>query len=143
LIILGLVVLTAIWWLFRPERLFVNVHVDEAAPVGIADSQPVFTGSLKPSSNLGEIHGRVNILKKGNSLELEISNLESKGPQSFDVAIAPDANSWPTARRLGTITAGRHERFTIPAGSDLYANKTVLLTDGPNRLMATATLEPF
>jgi hypothetical protein len=143
LILVGLVVLTGLWWLFRPERLFVNVQVDETVPAEIADIQPVFTGSLKASNDSSGLQGRVNIRKTGDGLELEISNLESKAGQSFTVVIAPDANSLSSAKTLGPVTPGGHEKLAIPPGLDLAVNKTVLLTDNSNRVLAAATLEPF
>jgi len=43
----GVLVLVAAWWAFRPEKLWVNVKVNEPAPFGSsADSQPLYTGVL-------------------------------------------------------------------------------------------------
>lgn len=143
LILLGLMVLTGLWWLFRPERLFINVQVDEKAPAGITDIQPVFTGSLTPVGDVRDIHGRVNIRKSGDHLQLEIANLESKSAQSFTAAVGPDATSISAAKPLGTVTVEGHEKLAIPPGLDLGANKTVLLIDNSNRVLAAATIEPF
>jgi hypothetical protein len=44
---IGLPILVAAWWAFRPERLWVNVKVNEPAPFSVnADAQPVYTGVL-------------------------------------------------------------------------------------------------
>jgi hypothetical protein len=44
---IGAPVLVAAWWAFRPEKLWVNVKVNEPAPFGSsADSQPLYTGLL-------------------------------------------------------------------------------------------------
>jgi hypothetical protein len=47
LAIIGVPVLVAAWWLFRPEKLWVNVKVNEPAPFAAsADPQPLYTGLL-------------------------------------------------------------------------------------------------
>jgi hypothetical protein len=44
---IALPVLVAAWWAFRPEKLWVNVKVNEPAPFGSsADLQPLYTGLL-------------------------------------------------------------------------------------------------
>ncbi|HKW62414.1 MAG TPA: DM13 domain-containing protein [Candidatus Acidoferrum sp.] len=48
LTLVGVPVLVGAWWAFRPEKLFVNHRVNEAAPIA-ADSepQPIYTGKLE------------------------------------------------------------------------------------------------
>jgi hypothetical protein len=44
---IGVGVLVAAWWAFRPERLWVNVKVSEPAPfASTAAAQPLYTGLL-------------------------------------------------------------------------------------------------
>lgn len=44
---IGMAILVAVWWAFRPEKLWVNVKVNEPAPFGTsADLQPLYTGLL-------------------------------------------------------------------------------------------------
>ena len=138
----ALLVAVALWWLFRPELLFINKQVNQAAPVGIAAIQPVFTASLHAVGNAGETHGRVNILKDGNELQLEMSNLESKAASSFTVALGP-TESLAEAKVLGRVAVAGHENFVLSPGLDPTSNKTVLLTDDSRRILAKATLEPF
>jgi hypothetical protein len=139
---LGLVVGIALWWLFRPERLFINQQVSEAAPDGVASLQPAFTGSLRAAAGASEISGRVNVVKTGGKLHLEIATFESKATQSFIVALAPNADSRVGALTLGAVTVVGHEGLMLPAGVDLAINKTVLLISA-NQIVATAALEPF
>ena len=138
----ALLVAVALWWLFRPELLFINKQVNQAAPVGIAAIQPVFTASLHAVGNAGETHGRVNILKNGNELQLEMSNLESKAASSFTVALGP-TESLAQAKVLGDVVVGGHEKLALPPGLNPASDKTVLLTDNAHRILAKATLEPF
>lgn len=143
LICSALVVLACLWWLFRPELLFVNKRVNETAPSGIAALQPVFTGDLHAVSGAGVTKGRVNVLKKGNSLQLEISDLESTAGRSFTVALAAVADSTSGATHLGSVTVSNNEKLAIPPGLDPGSNTTVLLIDASHRVIAKAALEPF
>jgi hypothetical protein len=139
----ALVAGTVLWWLFRPELLFIDKHVNEAEPPGIAAIQPAFTGSLHAASDAGETHGRVNILKTGKDLHLEISDLESKADGPFTVALAPTPDSTWGAHVLGTVTTAGHEKLPIPPGIDLASNTAVLLMDPSQRVIGKATIEPF
>src|SRR5579863_8227828 len=52
LVIVGLPVLVALWWAFRPEKLWINEKVNEAAPFDTSsDPQPILTGRFE-----GEAH---------------------------------------------------------------------------------------
>ena len=125
----ALVVLACLWWLFRPELLFVNKRVSDAAPSGIAALQPVFTGELHAVGGAAATHGRVNIFKQGSSLQLQISNLESKAGPSFTVALATKAGSTSGGTSLGSVTVSGNKRLAIPTGLDPASNRTVLLID--------------
>ena len=138
----ALLVAVVLWWLFRPELLFINTQVSQAAPPGIAGIQPLFTGSLHGAGDAGETHGRVNILKNGNELQLEMSNLESKAASSFTVALGP-TESLAQAKALGEVVVNGHEKLALPPGLNPASDKTVLLTDNAHRILAKATLEPF
>ncbi len=139
----ALAVLACFWLLFRPERLFINMRVNEAAPVGIAALQPVFTGELHAVSGAAATHGRVNIIKQGSGLQLQISNLESKAGSSFTVALTTNAGSTSGGASLGSVTVSGNEKLAIPTGLDPGSNTTVLLIDPSHQVVASATLEPF
>jgi hypothetical protein len=143
IVVLAFAVAVCLWWLFRPELLFVNRHINEAAPAAIAKLQPLFTGNLHAVDDVPETAGRVNVVKKGNSLHLEISNLESKAATSFGVALAVAPDQASESQVLGNITIAGHEALVIPRDLDPTIKKTVLLTDNSQRILATATLEPF
>ena len=50
--ILGFLLLAGLWYAFRPEKLFINKRVDEAAPAQTAGQmKPLFTGRFS-----GEVH---------------------------------------------------------------------------------------
>jgi hypothetical protein len=57
---IGIPVLTAGWWAFRPEKLWINQKVDEAAPFASAgDPHPLYTGTLE--GNAHQTSGRATI----------------------------------------------------------------------------------
>ncbi len=142
LILVSLAVAVVLWWLFRPELLFINKQVSQAAPPGVDAIQPLFTASLRAAGDAAETHGRVNILKNGKQLQFEISNFESKAASSFTVALGP-TDSLAQAKVLGEVVVGAHENLTLPPGLDPASNATVLLTDNAHRVLAKATLGPF
>ena len=82
-------------------------------------------------------------MKKGNGLQLQISNLESKAATSFEVALALAADQASQSKVLGKITIAGQETLMIPSHLNPAINKTVLLTNSSQRILATATLEPF
>ena len=135
--------LACLWWVFRPELLFVNKRVNDAAPSGIAALQPVFTGELHAVGGAAATHGRVNIFRQGSSLQLQISNLESKAGPSFTVALAADAGSTSGGTNLGSVTVSGNEKLTIPTGLDPGSDRPVLLIDASHQVVAKAALEPF
>jgi len=55
----------ALWWAFRPEKLWINQRVNEAAPFDTSgDPEPIFTGQFD-----GKAAGRVTVFKKPNGQE--------------------------------------------------------------------------
>ncbi len=143
IICLALVVLACFWWLFRPERLFINTRINEAAPSGIAALQPVFTGELHAVGAAAATRGRVNIFKEGSSLQLQISNLETKAGLSFTVALAAKPGSTSGGTSLGSVTVSENKKLAIPTRLDPGSNRTVLLIDASHQVVAEAALEPF
>ena len=81
LISVGIPVLVAAWWAFRPEKLWINEKVNEPAPFTAgAEAQPLFTGRLE-----GKAHptsGRATIYKSPDGkLYLRLTGfMTSNGP---------------------------------------------------------------
>src|SRR6266853_448410 len=52
LIVVGVPILAGAWWAFRPEKLFINQKVIEAAPAALsAEPEALYTGKLE-----GKVH---------------------------------------------------------------------------------------
>ncbi len=59
----GLPVLVALWWAFRPEKLWINEKVNEAAPFDTSGGpQPILTGRFEDKAQ--QTSGRATIYKK-------------------------------------------------------------------------------
>ena len=88
LTLVGVPVLVGAWWAFRPEKLFINEKVNEAAPAALsAEPQAVYTGRLE-----GKIHqtsGRATIYKTADGKEyLRLSDFTtSNGPDVHVVLV--------------------------------------------------------
>jgi hypothetical protein len=78
---IGVLVLAGVWWAFRPEKLFINQKVNEAAPTGFgAEPEALYTGKLQ-----GKIHqtsGRATIYRTADGKQyLRLSDFAtSNGP---------------------------------------------------------------
>ncbi len=58
----GLPILVAAWWAFRPEKLWINQKVSEPAPFASStDPQPLYTGRLEGKAH--QTTGRATIYK--------------------------------------------------------------------------------
>ncbi len=112
----ALAALASFWWIFRPERLFVNTRVNEAAPSGIAALQPVFTGELHAVGGAVATHGRVNIFKVGSSLQLQISKLECSAGGPFGVALAATADSTSHGTSISSVTVSGNDKLRFHWG---------------------------
>src|SRR5258708_30417960 len=81
LALIGVPVLVGAWWAFRPEKLFVNQKVNEAAPAALSsEPEALYTGKLE-----GKVHrtsGRATIYKgAGGKQYLRLSDFTtSNGP---------------------------------------------------------------
>ncbi|MGC2662308.1 MAG: hypothetical protein WA324_30460 [Bryobacteraceae bacterium] len=142
LLVLGFVAAISLWWLFRPELLFINQRVNETTPIAVATLQPIFTGSFRPLVGMQDTHGRVNIIDRRGGLQLEITNFRSKEAASLTIALASKIEPRDQVQTLGTVAATGKTVLPLPAGLDLSIDKTVLLIKD-KEVVATAILEPF
>ena len=103
------VVLVLAWYAFRPERLFVNQHVDEAMPTAQAGSapQPLASGNfysiLHPTAGTATIYQMAD----GTRILRLTSFSTSNGPDvHIYMVAADDAKDNATVERAGFIDLG-------------------------------------
>jgi hypothetical protein len=81
LILTGVPVLVGAWWAFRPEKLFINEKVNEAAPAALSsEPEALYTGRLEGKAH--QTSGRATIYKAADGREyLRLSDFTtSNGP---------------------------------------------------------------
>ena len=94
LILIGVPAFAVAWWAFRPEKLFINQRVSEAAPAALSsEPEPLYTGKLE-----GKIHqtsGRATIYKNRDGKEyLRLSDFTtSNGPDVHVVLVRAEDKS--------------------------------------------------
>jgi len=134
---IGLPVLVAAWWAFRPEKLWVNVKVNEPAPFGSsADLQPLYTGRLA-----GRAHptsGRASIYQTPDgSRDLRLTDfMTSNGPDVHVVLAQSGDESLGQAFvkgelnsvELGQLKANQGDQnYHLPDSADLNRYDAVVI----------------
>jgi hypothetical protein len=134
---IGVPVLVAAWWAFRPEKLWVNVKVNEAAPFGSSsDLQPLFTGVLR-----GRAHptsGRASIYQMADGKrDLRLTDfMTSNGPDVHVVlAQSGDKNLGENFVKgelndveVGLLKANQGDQnYDVPSSADLSRYDAVVI----------------
>lgn len=133
----GLAVLASAWWVFRPEKLWINVKVNEPTPfASTADPQLLYTGLLA-----GRAHptsGRASIYKAPNGRrDLRLTGfVTSNGPdvhvvlvQSTDENLKRDfVTGVLNSIELGLLKANQGDQnYDLPDSVDLTRYDAVVI----------------
>ena len=125
----GIAVLTAGWWAFRPEKLFIDRQVSEAAPASFGgEAEPLYTGKLESREH--PTNGRATIYKDGSGKTyLRLTDFTtSNGP---DVHVVLARAEEPTLSKilapgdldyveLGALKGNQGDQnYEVPASTDL------------------------
>ncbi len=152
--LIGIPVLAGAWWAFRPEKLFVNQRVNEAAP-SAADSepQPVYTGKLE-----GKIHqtsGRATIYKSADGKRyLRLSDFAtSNGPDVHVLLVRAEGKALEQEIvkgdldrvELGSLKGNQGDQnYDLPATVDLNKYQAVVIyCQRFHAIFGVARLEKF
>jgi hypothetical protein len=134
---IGMPVLVAAWWAFRPEKLWVNVKVNEPAPSGTsADLQPLYTGLMA-----GRAHptsGRASIYQTlGGKRDLRLTDFTtSNGPDVHVLLVtSTDENLRQefvkgelSGVELGQLKANQGDQnYDLPDSADLSRYDAVVI----------------
>lgn len=154
LVAVGLPILVALWWAFRPEKLWINEKVHEPAPfASSADPQPIFTGLLEGRAH--QTRGRATIYNNPDGkpylrlTDFTTSNgpdvhvvLARSGDQSLRQDIVKgDLDSIEVAPLKGNQG---DQNYDIPAGADLNKYQAVVIyCERFHAVFGIATLERF
>jgi hypothetical protein len=154
LALIGIPVLVGAWWAFRPEKLFVNQKVNEAAPAALSsEPEAVYTGKLE-----GKIHqtsGRATIYKAADGRQyLRLSDFTtSNGPdvhvllvRAEDKALDQEIVKGDLDRvELGALKGSQGDQnYELPATADLNQYQAVAIyCERFHAIFGVARLEKF
>ena len=134
---IGAPILVAAWWAFRPEKLWVNVKVNEPAPFGSsADLQPLYTGLL--SGNAHPTSGRASIYQTPDGKrELRLTDFMTSNGPDVHVLLAQGADenlkqefvkSELNSLELGLLKANQGDQnYELPDSADLTRYDAVII----------------
>jgi hypothetical protein len=141
LIVLGLIIIGAGWYLFRPERLFVNKAVSEGFPSGAANSATATTSSVALAE--GRFHGvahetkgmaTIHQLPDGKRVLRFTDFQTSNGPDvQVYLGMAPDASDNETVTKAGFYHVGPlkgnigDQNYDLPSDLDLSKYHSVTI----------------
>ena len=98
--VISLILVGALWYLFRPEKLFINQRVNEAAPFAAdRDAQPIYTGRL--SGKLHDTSGRATVYRQlDGTFTLRLTDFHtSNGPDVHLSLLQPTTRPYRTQRQ--------------------------------------------
>jgi hypothetical protein len=152
--IVAIIAATGLWYLFRPEKLFINQRVNEAAPIAVGNSpQLVFTGLL--NGKLHETKGRAAVYRaQDGTMSLRLTDFStSNGPDVHVVLVAagdPGLKNNVPGQALESIEVGAlkgnegNQEYKLPANADLTRYNTVAIyCERFRAVFGTAKLESF
>jgi len=141
LVIAAVIVVATGWYLFRPERLFVNARVNEEFPTsGSVKSPPTATpitlaeGSFHDGAHKTAGMATIHQLSDGKRV-LRLTNFEtSNGPDvRVYLVAAQDATDNDTVKRAGFVELGSlkgnigDQNYDVPADTDLGKYQSVTI----------------
>lgn len=149
-----LIVASALWYLFRPEKLFINQRVNEAAPfTADHEAQPIYTGRL--SGKLHETSGRATVYRlPDGTLTLRLTDFHTSNGPDVHVVLAtaddPALQNAAPGKALASIEIGGlkgnegDQDYKLPANIDFTRYSTVAIyCERFHAVFGTATLQPF
>ena len=116
----------AVWYAFRPERLFINQRVNEQAPTAMAAGNQLATGQFHSGAH--ETKGVATVFQLGNGTKtLRLTNFAtSNGPDVHVYLVAAnDAKDNDAVTNAGFIDLGSlkgnigDQNYELPANADL------------------------
>ena len=152
--LIGIPVLVGAWWAFRPEKLFINQKVNEAAPASLSsEPEALYTGKLE-----GKAHptsGRATIYKSPDGMQyLRLTDFTtSNGPDVHVVLVRADDKALGQEIvkgelehvELGTLKGNQGDQnYDLPAATDLNKYQAVAIyCERFHAIFGVARLEKF
>lgn len=154
LVAVGLPILVAAWWAFRPEKLWINEKVNEPAPFASnTDPQPLYTGRLEGKAH--QTSGRATIYKTPDGKQyLRLTDfITSNGPDVHVVLTRGDDKGLDHELvkgeldivELGLLKGNQGDQnYDLPASIDLTRyNAVTIYCERFHAVFGVARLEQF
>jgi Electron transfer DM13 len=154
LVVVGLPILVAAWWAFRPEKLWINQKVSEPAPFASStDPQPLYTGRLE--GNAHQTSGRATIYKAPDGRQyLRLTDFStSNGPDVHVLLARGDDQSLKQeivkgqldSIELGALKGNQGDQnYDLPPSVDLQKyDAAVIYCERFHAVFGVAKLEQF
>jgi len=154
LVVIGVPVLVGAWWAFRPEKLFINQKVNEAAPAALSgEPEALYTGKLEGS--LHQTSGRATIYNMADGKRyLRLSDFTtSNGPDVHVLLARSDdkaLNQEIIKDKLDSVELGSlkgnqgDQNYDLPAAADLNQYQAVVIyCERFHAIFGVARLEKF
>ena len=152
--VVGIPVLVGAWWAFRPEKLFINQTVSEAAPAALSsEPEPLYTGKLEGS--IHQTSGRATIYKTSDGKQyLRLSDFTtSNGPDVHVLLVRADDNALDQeivkggldSVELGQLKGNQGDQnYDLPPAVDLNKYQAVAIyCERFHAIFGVARLEAF
>jgi len=154
ILVVSIPVLIAAWWAFRPEKLWINQKVSEAAPFASSSNpQPLYTGRFEgkahPTSGRATIYGGAGGMQYIRLTDFTTSN----GPDVHVVLARSDdkglSQNIVTGQldkvELGLLKGNQGDQnYYLPASLDLKKyNVVVVYCERFHAIFGIGRLEPF
>ena len=152
--LIGIPVLAGAWWAFRPEKLFINQKVNEAAPASLsAEPEALYTGKLEGKAQ--QTSGRATIYKSPDGMQyLRLTDFTtSNGPDMHVVLVRADDKALGQEIvkgelehvELGTLKGNQGDQnYDLPAATDLNQYQAVAIyCERFHAIFGVARLEKF
>jgi hypothetical protein len=152
--LVGIPVLTGAWWAFRPEKLFINQRVNEAAPASLSsEPEALYTGRLEGKAH--QTNGRATVYKSADGKEyLQLSDFTtSNGPDVHVLLVRAQDKALESelvkgdldSVELGTLKGNQGDQdYDLPAGADLNKYQVVAIyCERFHAIFGVAKLEKF
>ena len=154
LVAVGLPILVAAWWAFRPEKLWINQKVSEPAPFASnADPQPLYTGRLEGKAH--QTSGRATIYKGPDGKQyLRLTDFSTSNGPDVHVLLGQSSDQNLTQElvkgqldsvELGSLKGNQGDQnYDLPDSVDLQKyNSVVIYCERFHAVFGVAKLERF
>lgn len=154
LVVIGITGVLGAWWEFRPEKLFINQKVNEAAPVALSsEPEALYTGRLEGKAH--QTSGRATIYKTAEGKTyLRLSDFTtSNGPDVHVLLVKAEDKALEQeivkgnleSVELGSLKGNQGDQnYDLPATADLNQYQAVAIyCERFHAIFGVARLEKF